>query len=199
MKKILLCSVILLSIFSRSFGVNQVYTMGYTVGIMADDQEWDCKTVPSSRKGPVMQGKKYIYGKSKHFPIRFDFFSYSIVAPNRFDLLDRNIVNFFKHYGERSNTIFLDVDVKESATRMRVYEGRFVDNNSSGYFRFYLEWLDGNIFMMLSRIDSELYDEQSRNLLYDSAQELITPLYNPKALSLWLEGMEKSYEECLLE
>lgn len=180
MKKLLLLSMFFISLFSSTFAANKIYTIGITTGIVADDTEWSC--IVSSGTEPLVQGGvyKHVKGTSKHFPLVFVFY-------HRINSLGEMTV-FLQNYAITTNSVLSSVEVKENNNDRIIIEGSYFDNSSSGYFQYYYQ--KSGQFMMFSKINSEMLDDHTRTFLYNSVHDLITPLYNPKALYLWLESIE---------
>jgi len=190
MKKFLLLSAVFLSIFSTSFAADKIYTMGYLTCIIADDLEWSCGVNNGKVPGFVgnIGGNKNISGSSKHFPVSFAFF-----APLDNARVDNTYMELaLRAYALNTNTVLLNVTTKETSTVHKIVEADYFNNTSSGHLQYRLERIDGRWFVMFSKINSELLDDHSRTILYNSAHDLITTLYNPKALMLWTEEVKNT-------
>ncbi len=184
-KNIVLFSVLFSLMFSVSFAADKIYTMGYLVGIVADDLEWSCETRSGSHPMRRTNGN-YIQGTSKHFPLMFVFYENSYLSKTY------NIETFLRDFAVKTNTVLFDVTEKENTDDKVILEGSFFDNSTSGHFQFYSQKIGGIRFIMFSKINSDLLDDHSRTILYNSAHDLITTLYNPKALMLWTEEVKNT-------
>lgn len=186
MKNILFLLLAFASISSESFAVDKIYNIGFTTAIMADDTEWTC-FVKTESNNLVHMNRKYILGNSKHFQsLIFLFYD------------GENFINFdelLKNYALKTNTIITKVSKKtetDTKTGSINYfsEYEFYNGTSSGYIHFASMVFENHRFTIVKKIDSKLLDESARNSLYQSVHDLITPLYNSKALNLWLESIE---------
>jgi hypothetical protein len=159
---------------------------------VADDTEWTCFV--DSKTVPMVHNGKYIQGTSKHFPLKFVFYQdYSLCSKN-------TIFDFLRAYAINTNSVLFDVTVSEKKAPNSnmitkfIVEGSFYDNSTSGHFQVCSEVFGNAWFITFTIINSKLLDEHSRTQLYDSVHCLITPLFTPKALGLWLEAIESG--EC---
>lgn len=186
MRNILILSLALLSIFSSSFAVDRIYSIGCTTAIVADDKDWSC-AVSSGQNHLVKGTTTYIQGASTHFPLSFTFYEGHLGGW-------RGIEKFLKDLAVKTNTMLSNVTLKD-INGGTVAECEFYNGVRTGYIHILDKTFEGKHFVMVSRIDSYPLGESERENLYQSAHDLITPLYNPKALALWLESVESRGSE----
>jgi len=202
-KNIVLFSALFSLMASVSFAADKIYTMGYNTCIMADDLEWSCgihnsDTAPGLSKSSL---RPHISGNSKHFPVSFVFFVPWKVT-NSTNKIENAVKTVLRDYAIETSTVLSNVTTKEASTLVpyrTIVEADYFNNASAGHLQYRIELIDGMWFAMLSKINSVLLDDHSRTILYESAFALVTPLYNPKALTLWLEEVERNEETVELE
>ena len=186
MNKTLLLLAVFITTFSSSFASNRVYTMGRTMAVVADDEEWICETTKSAVPSlNIPANDLHIEGKSINHPIRFVYY-----VPSSY----HNMGGVLMGYALKTDSVLYNVEVVECSNSpliIQVMQEDYFNNSSSGHFQAFYRYIDGTRYIMFSLIEEELFDEDYKRLLFDSSKSLATPLYSPKALTLWLESVEK--------
>ncbi len=155
----------------------QVYTIGYDVGVVADHLEWDCK-ITEKRIVGLPNGNnndRYVTGQSKNLPISFVFYRHPFGFVDIFKAAEDSL----KEYAVKTGTVLFDIAQREVSNGIVVLEGEFFDSTSAGAFRYKIEKIGKYHYVMFTKIDSFSFDEYSRVMYFDSVDELITILYNP--------------------
>lgn len=187
MKKFLILPIVFLLAFSHSFAANKVYTLGESIGIVADDEEWSCEVVSIEDSGLVGNdyGTLFIRGESKNNPVSFDFF-YTIQHREAGDWnkthSGRHLFFILKNYVNCTDTFLSNWKINECTNERIVVGGDYLNDSSLGYFQLFSEpagICDGKRawFNMLIKVESDLMDDETLQFYYDSVKPLKKRLY----------------------
>lgn len=160
-----------------AYQAHKIYTIGSLINIVADNSEWSCqvstKSDPSVNCNNSHGDTKYVIGRSRLLPISFVFY----VAP--LSSTGSYVENFLKTYAIKTNSVLFDVKQKVRSKNSLIVECRYYNNTESGYLQYHWQEINGIAVVMFSKIDNDSIDDESRETLYKSAHDLITPVYNP--------------------
>lgn len=166
----LYCFLSILSLAS-AHAAEKVYSMGHSVVIVADNSDWTVET----RHNP-----RYIKGKHKCLPIEFSLTPAQTNKSDKGDLtkeekdeieidkkreISKRVVNFLSFEGIKSATVFNHVYLAEEKPNFFHIAGNFQDNNSKGFFAYYLfqnkEANDDHWFQVLIKLGEGSFDQCS--------------------------------------
>lgn|GEM_PF-3491240 len=161
-----------LFLFSTSIeATNKIYTTGCSLVIVADDSQWDCVKYYYEKK---------VTGTHKDLPIKFHFSKTWVNNKDgKYEYLNQTL-SFLDSQAKETSTVFSNIHIKRKTESFFYFVGNYLDNESLGYFAYYLfQNLDGVSecwYSMLVKVEDYSLDDFNAESAFDETFALITSL-----------------------
>lgn len=171
--------VLAISYCCSACAANLIFILDHKYTIVADNAEWKCilnKTTPGSGKS------NSINGQAVNLPLSFNFFSQHQPTNLTSSEIKAIAQKYLSNYAINNNLIITDFHLsQEKAKEWYKFNCSYIDNNSYGYMQLYIEPFKNDHYsqyMMLMKIQGDLLDANTREILYNQTLALITPLFS---------------------